>query len=422
MLNQQQQTQDTPFVPASASYGEGHLDAPEPQAIFADSELAAMQSPLETHDAMNALDDLEREFVDVARLRRKLPRRSFLRRAAIDWNALQHNDAQTVHPLTNAKFAVLLNKLRDPNPAAWRERTLCAWLLGHSALNAEQTAQAAQTLADVVQKRHATRQQRMRANLRHIARRTAPFAVVYALLATAQALDAYAQFHRYGYAHPHLTAFWQLSSFVVLGFLAGSALLTGVLTSLMFPFLTALNAQRGNQARAIAALSLGRLRAVEGVEELARAALDRSPQVRRTAEHALQMCLPSLTSSHYGHMRTETTALLCNLLNHKKERLFANHHSTERLVLAVLDALGKVGSGFAAPHVAHVAQDGWTDAVRERACAILPILEGRRRQASDPHQLLRAAALPPDNGSQLMRPVQNSTTDTPEQLLRASGS
>lgn len=417
----QQQTQDTPLVPVSTSYGGEHLDAEAAKAVFADSELTAAQSAPEAGDALNTLDNLKHEFVDVARLRRKLPRRSFLRRATLDWNALQQCDGQTSPPLTDAKCAVLLNKLRDPNPAAWRERTLCAWLLGHSALNAEQTAQAAQTLADVVRKPYAT-QQRICANLRHIARRTAPFAVFYALLAVAQTLNAYTQWHQYGYAHPHLTAFWQLSSFLVLGFLAGSVLLTGVLTGLMFPFLTALNAQRGNQARAIAALSLGRLRAVEGIEELARAALDRRPQVRRASEHALQMCLPSLTPAHYGQTRTETTALLCGLLNHKKERLFANHHSTERLVLAILDALGKVGSGDAAPHVAHVAQDGWTDAVRERACAILPILEERRRQASDPHQLLRAAALPPDRGDQLMRPASDSAADTPEQLLRASGS
>ena len=417
MLNQQQ-TQDTLYVPASTSYGAGHLDAP--QAVFAEGELATTSDASKAGDTLSTLDDLERELVDVARLRRKLPRRSFLRRAAIDWNSLQHNDSQTLHPLTDAKLAVVLNKLRDPNPAAWRERTLCAWLLGHFALNGEQTAQAAQVLANVVQKRHVPRGRRVRANMRHIVEKSLPFAAVYALLIVAHTLVFSVPPSYTAFFQNHTISVWEMVLFAASGFVVTCAALTGILTGLMFPFLTALNAQRGNQARAMAALALGRMRAVEGVEELACAALDRNAQVRRASEHALQMCLPSLTLSHYGQVRTDTTSLLCNLLNHKKERLFANHPSTERLVLAVLDALGKVGSGDAAPHVARVAQDGWTDAVRERACAILPLLEARQRQAGDPHQLLRASALPPDTGSQLMRPTENNTTDTPEQLLRAS--
>ena len=370
---------------------------------------------------------MEQEIVDVARLRRKLPRRSFLRQAAIDWNTLQTEEREAQF-LTDAKFAALLNKLRDPAPAAWRERMLCAWLLGHSPLREAQTAQAALALADVLCKRHASRTRRIRANLRHIAGKTLPFAALYTALVVLHTVYAAIQSNPQAYQITDLSwdkgfgVLGELGLWIAAGFFAVGVGLTAALTGLMFPWLTALNAERNNQARIVAALSLGRLRQTSSVEDLCRAALDTNANVRRASENALLMCLPMLTPEHYGKMRSDTTSLLCNLLDKKKERLFANHHSTERLVLAILDALGKVGSGEAAAHVAPVAQDGWTDAVRERAAAVLPILEDRRRQASDPHLLLRASHLPPDNGVQLVRPAMDTRADAPEQLLRASAS
>ena len=408
----QQQIQGIPTLPAVLFTGAEETVSLEATLPCAEEEYAS---------ALNALNDMEREVVDVSRLRRKLPRRSFLRQVSINENAAQQNGVGQAEPLTDAKFAALLNKLRDSNPAAWRERTLCAWLLGHSPLNEAQTTQSTQVLADVAQKRHASRSRRIRANMRHVVGKTLPFAAFYTLLCVAQTISWGWQYDRLASSHNSPAVLGELGLLIVPLFIGMCATLTAGLTGLMFPFLTALNAERNNQARIAAILSLGRLRSHTSVEDLCRAALDTNANVRRASEYALLLCLPALTPQHYGHVRADTTTLLCHLLNRKKERLFAHHHSTERLVLAVLDALGKVGSGDAARHVALVAQNGWTQAVRERAQAVLPVLEERRRQASDPHLLLRAAFPIREDGSQLMRPAADASPDAPELLLRASG-
>ena len=355
-----------------------------------------------------ALDDLERAAFDVPRLRRKLNKRSLLRRANIDWDAPDR--------LTEEKFAALLSRLRNPDPAAWRERMLCAWLLGHAPLTPDQKREAALELANTLQNRHAKRRERYNANLRDVSRVAIPLAAFLTILADAQIVN--------NSWHPNPSAYPLLASiaFLLMGFLV-SFLSIGVfwfflLYPFLFPFVTARNMARSNRVRGAAALALGRLRAPEGIEALSRAVLDVSPSVRAGAEPALRLSLPVLTNEHYGTLGPSAMPALCHLLDYKKERLFAYHVRTERLVLQTLQALEKIGTGEAAPSVGKVAQDGWTASVRDLARQILPVLQERKRQENDPYILLRASTLP-QSGETLLRAAPSALQDdAPHQLLR----
>lgn len=357
----------------------------------------------------SALEDLERNAINVPRLRRKLPKRSLLRRARINWHSPS--------PLTEEKFVALLSKLRDPDPAVWRERVLCAWLLGHSPLTADQEREAATDLGNVLQNRHAGRRARYRANLEDVSRYTVPLAALLTILADLQIANS--QWYR----NPGTTYFPpEFHTYPLLGFLVSffsiGVLWNALLYPLLFPLVTARNMARNNRVRGAAALALGRLRAPEGIEALARATLDVSPHVRAIAEPALHLSLPTLTNEHYGRLGPFVVPALCHLLDHKKERLFAYHVRTERLVLQSLTALEKIGTGAAVSSVEKVARDGWTDSVREAAQEILPVLQERQRLENDPHILLRASALP-QSGEHLLRAAPSALHDhAPEQLLR----
>lgn len=355
-----------------------------------------------------ALEDVERTAINVARLRRKLPKRSLLRRAKINWDLPA--------PLADKKFAALLSLLRDPAPSAWRERILCAWLLGHSPLTTNQKHEAAIELGNVLQNRQVGRRERYRANLRDVARQTVPLAALLTLLAELQIASSF------WYPGSSIHIPYAFYTYPLLGFLV-SFFSIGVfwyclLYPFLFPLVTARNMARSNRVRGATALALGRLRAPEGVEALACATLDVSPHVRAIAEPALHLSLPTLVNEHYGQLGPFAVPALCHLLEHKKERLFAYHVRTERLVLQILYALGKIGTGQAVPSVEKVAQDGWTAGVREAAQQILPVLQERKRQENDPHILLRASALP-QSGDHLLRAASSALhAAAPQQLLR----
>jgi hypothetical protein len=386
-----EQTSDTTTLPVEAN----HANAETQDVQWHQIEAAA-------------LEDIERTTINVPRLRRKLAKRSLLCRANIDWDSPAR--------LTEEKFVALLSIMRDPNPAVWRERVLCAWLLGHSPLTADQKREAAIELGNVLQNRHAGRRERYNANLRDVSRVAIPLAAFLTILADAQLVNS--SWHPNPSAYPLLPSFAFLLTGFLVSFLSIGVFWYFLLYPLLFPLVTARNMARSNRVRRAAALALGRLRAPEGIEALARATLDVSPHVRAIAEPALHLSLPTLTNEYYGRLGPFAVPALCHLLDHKKERLFAYHVRTERLVLQSLQALEKIGTGEAVSSVEKVARDGWTVSVRETAQQILPVLQERKRQENDPYILLRAAALP-QSGDHLLRAASSALHDhTPEQLLR----
>lgn len=334
----------------------------------------------------------------IKRLRRKLFRRSFLPQR----NAYLENPG----PLSPYKFAAVLGRLCDPAPNAWRERMLCAWLLGHAPLTSEQQREAARALGKVAQNRHAPLAQQLFILLKTAALQNLLVAAVPTIWLTCQ-------------------LFWDMPlnrPAVKFEILAFTSILYLTAFVALFPLATALpttlTVHRTLRIRIAAILALARLRIPEAVSPLARATVNVNPNIRSAAEEGLRQCLPQITPDHYARLDADTVPALCRLLDVKKERLFANHAHTEQLVLDVLAALGKIGDGSAARHVESVAEDGWTQAVRDAAREILPLLRERRQQENNPRLLLRGSAPPQTTGDQLLRPTSTPLIALPEQLLR----
>ena len=305
-------------------------------------------------------------------------------------------------------FSAVLAGLHNLAPNIWRERMLCAWLLGHAPLTTAQQHEATRALGKVVQNQHAPRPQQIRSQLQTAALRALPLTGILAIWATSQLVE--------NTGYNHFAVSFTTFSFMVEGMFA---LLYVPLFFGLLPFSAALNIHRGNRVRVAAILALARLRAPEFIGPLSRAALDVSHGIRVVAEESLRQCLPQITPDHYGRLDADTVPALCKLLDVKKERLFAGHLHTEQLVLDVLDALGKIGDGGAVRHVESVAEDGWTSPVRDAAHQILPLLRLRQQQENEPRLLLRGSTPPPASPDQLLRPTLPAPHAAPEQLLRS---
>lgn len=301
----------------------------------------------------------------------------------------------------------MIGGLCSPAPSLWRERMLCAWLLGHSPLTPSQQAEAARELGRVTRNRHVSQAEQLRGHLQVSLWRTLPVSALGAVAITIQMMAApitnklVADATLFEYMSAVLFVAFLIPVFIVLFGLGG-----------------VLNVHRANRVRMAAVLAMGRLRSPEAVGALARATLDVSPGIRSVAEESLRQCLPEITPDHYARLDADTVPALCRLLNVKKERLFANHAHTEQLVLDALAALGKIGDGSAVRSVESVAENGWTQSVRDAARQILPVLQERQKQENNPRLLLRGSAPPQTPGDQLLRPISTTLIALPEQLLR----
>ena len=377
--------------PLQDAYQEFDGEAETDTQATGGNPISAATSELETRE----------QSLQIKRLRLKLSRHSFLPQQDAYW--------ENPGPLSPYKFAAVIGGLCSPAPPLWRERMLCAWLLGHSPLTPPQQAEAARELGRVARNRHVSQSEQLRGHLQASTLRTLPVAALGAVAITIQMMSA--TITNKLVADDTLFIFTSAIAFV--------ALLIPVFT-VLFGLGGLLNIHRANRVRMAAVLALGRLRSPEAVGALARATLDVSPGIRSVAEESLRQCLPQITPDHYARLDADTVPALCRLLNVKKERLFANHAHTEQLVLDALAALGKIGDGSAVRPVESVAEDGWTQPVRAAARQILPVLQERQRQENNPRLLLRGSAPPPTPGDQLLRPTSTTLIALPEQLLRPS--
>src|SRR5439155_16614759 len=173
-----------------------------------------------------------------------------------------------------------------------------------------------------------------------------------------------------------------------------------------------------NRARAAAAKTLAGLRSKKAVSALARACFDGEGgkltagcfAVRRAAVAALPCALRELGPDDYGHVEPEAIGYLCRLLS----------RPDEPLVLDLLAALDRVGGGSAVEAVERTQRETRSQAVREAAARVLPILLERQRREYDPQRLLRPTEAPAEAVDSLLRPALGVNLSDPELLLRPS--
>src|SRR5579884_585734 len=319
----------------------------------------------------------EEERVDIQRLLHRLPRRHPLRPCIL---ALLEEA-----PLP-AEAAEIVRAAQFSPGGRWEERALAAWALGlmpaRCASHVERLCELPESLAPP--------------SLRAL------FTTI-SLAAVPALLIGFDIAGKRGHPSPALT----LSIALIL---ALTPIFYPIVFLLTIPLAYALQAARTNRVRALAALSLGRLRDPQSLGTLAGAAAEGSGTVRKHAISALRHLLPLLSCEHYGRIGSQAVPHLCRLLSHPRERF----------VLEILDALGKVGDGRAVPAVEWIAEQGETVWLQEAAQRILPVLRQRLQQESAPRTLLRAACLPDPAPESLLRPVTGVSEAENRLLLRAT--
>ncbi len=273
-----------------------------------------------------------------------------------------------------AQIEPLFSALTNARSLRWRQRSVAAWCLGRAELEPIEREAAAGTLLRVLEGTTAeTSSSRWgRAWLRYLC--TVPVAMP---------LDV--QFN----SGP---VFMMLLLPIVLGVSVWH------------------DTRANNTVGAMAAAALGRLRAPESVGALARALRSRSPRIREAAASALHEVLPALGQEHLGlYDRTEITHLAQALQN-----------PDNLLVFKVLEALEKVGTSAAIPHVEALLGGARMARTKEMAVRTLDVLRERQKLEQQGKTLLRAVGAPSAPSEILVRPGQGAPDTASEVVLRVA--
>jgi hypothetical protein len=187
-----------------------------------------------------------------------------------------------------------------------------------------------------------------------------------------------------------------------------SQMICAVSTVVMSPLYTPCILRNWRKLQVACAQTLSRLGSPTGVPALLDAAVNGPRPVREAAEEALEVVMASFEAAAIRKLSADERRMCCRLLSHQKESL----------MLIALDLLQRYGDGDACPYVERLVRRARSPQVRERAEAVLSVLEALRDSARDAAQLLRAGS-PLSQGDALLR-ASTDTGTPPEELLRAT--
>lgn len=332
----------------------------------------ALGSPFSARTNKLTAEEMKAAYSLIERLRRRSPVREIAER-------LLDKPAQPLESLQP-----LLMSLIRPNRANWRERQVAAWVMGRAALNAEQRSFAVDTLVQLLQGR-------LEMDTSEVLRRLTFRAIPFLILVVAATNSGTAE---------------ELM-----------AIFTAIASAIFISSAVAMRKQ-SHRIRATAAASLGHLRDPRSLDALAEALFERGGwfqphPVSFAAAAALPGVLSTLTSEHYGMIRTDTMQRLCRALS----------LAETELVLAILNALAFVGDRSVLPAVSKLASGGRAGRnprIQDAAKLCQARIQARVNLEQEQSTLLRPSVTPapPD---ELLRPSAFSTITDPLQLLRAAG-
>ncbi len=327
-----------------------------------------------------------------ARIRR-LRRKSLLTPDALTRLGQSDLSTQTLH--------ALLTLLEGPFEERFEERAACAWALGLARLTPRQKETVTHTLCGVLRRKTL------------VGRVHAHQSVDPIFVWLASCLILWAALNNFMRPSYHAITLGPVG-------MGCCALVVSVLAArILKRSLQAAAFSRENRLRATTAMALGRIGSVSAIGTLARAALDTNANVRRAAYPALQACLAHLTPLDAARMDADVQPNLCRLLDRAREQRINDSDRAEAMALSVLDALGQIGDGRAAPNARALINTGWTAPVNHAAKELLPILLARRQQETDQRVLLRPTVMPPIAPNTLLRPTGSlADVEAPATLLR----
>ncbi|MCW3096823.1 MAG: hypothetical protein JWL77_2441 [Chthonomonadaceae bacterium] len=334
------------------------------------------------------------------RLLRRLRRRRFLRYCPDTLNEYA--------PLTPYAADYFLERLRNPRIDAWRECVAATWALGRLTVDDAARPEAEQILVGLVTAKLQIDGRAMDRLCFVIFQNlfvTLTLAGEIVLLTTqpGSGMDRFSVFIQ----APFFAAF-------VACFLFVPAVMLTMIVNIP------LGTLHMNRIRAMAVLTLGRWREPHHLDLFLREFVGRRGRTGSAAETALREVLPLLKAGEEIERAADFVPNLCRALQRKERQVLDYNVSEENLEVLLLESLGKVGDGRALPTVARIAQRGRTPRLQALAQRILPLVQARSRQATDPGQLLRGAVRP-DPASDVLLRAAHETSTPPEQLLRPHG-
>ena len=300
---------------------------------------------------------------------------------------------------------LLLKSLKTPKPYHWRRQVVASWMLGYGQWQTGDTEAAEKRLIEIVD-RWALRNVNFR--LLRVLGVCGLFCALY-----------FISFFTSGHPEPGWVFF-----FIILGSLFG----TTFSAFLMWPFFALMENGKLTRIRASAITSLGRLHSVEALPALSHACLEgpdssllrlcpRARNIRTLALTAMEQILPCVTDYDYARLAVGIPTL-CRALEKLATKPQTESHSSERVALLLLSALGKVGDGRATVIVERVSQKAFSAYVRAAAAGVLPLLQDRRQQENAANTLLRGAAPNMAGQETLLRAATPTDHTNPNQLLR----
>jgi hypothetical protein len=297
---------------------------------------------------------------------------------------LRGESVDSIHPLQTS--------LREPHPRRWKERLVAAWTLGRAKLSDDDSDSASGTLIEVLENGY--RERGRFKLLRWIARTYAPAFVIGASVATGAYLDS-----PFGWYSP-----W-VPLVIMIAMMVGTPSLF-----ITIPLQSFFEKRQNDRVRAAAAVALANRGHIEAIGPLSGCLFDSDEIVRHACALALHDLLPKVKESDYGALGADSMT--------KLGRALGNPDGS--LVTKLLDALAKVGTSHAVPHVEKLLKSTRSTLTRDRAQRVIEILIERSRREAAGKDLLRASRSPGDP-AELLRPARTLAEAEIEQLLRPTG-
>jgi hypothetical protein len=269
----------------------------------------------------------------------------------------------------------LMNSLHDPLPWKCDERELAVWCLGYIRVTPNESRSIVESLAEILNDPDPFRKWRTLSEWVSLIGLTSV-----GLAALVSSI--------YGLLPSSVMARFALASLLVF---VGAILIPSKLLA------RTIDAEHGpyHRIRAAAATALGFRRDRHAISALAAALFDPKKLVRKSAALAYPDIAECVAAGPDEAPDERAALLLCRALG----------HSEERVLLATLGALDRIGDGDCVGPVAKLAKESSSDAVRARAELLLPILEERRRNERAHGRLLRPAFSPAFSPESLLHPL-----------------
>ncbi len=348
---------------------------------------------------------MERENVEMKEVLKRLDYRQPVARVA---KALLDNQRVP----SSALLPVLETVSREPG-ANWRDQELSCWILGRVDIKGMEKRVAAEALLPMLAPSWAS-------DKRHILKLSLKRALMLSI-----PISTWVYYFSDTLSPINLGEWWKILLIVPV-----SLVTTGLLMLFCYPITAGQEDNRRNRVRAMAIRSLGKFGLAHGVDGIAAAAAaatgakasSGSLRVREAARDALPSLLSSLSQKYYGRLAPDTPVHLCKLLLESGNPLIAPiQHAVKEdnpLILPILRAIEIIGDARCLPILRTFIKDSKTEAHREEAEKLLPILVDRQRIENNPNMLLRASGMESASPQTLLRPATPQEDEDSGTLLR----